>query len=100
MSHMACCTFALAAVFLKVFVAAEAHDRWPHVNALSALSARLAAAESEANATQAAMAHCAAELRAERDALAKTRATVASSEQDVRKGKDALQQAEARRTEL
>lgn len=100
MCRMARCTWPIAAVLLKVFVAGEVRDRWPHVNALSALSARLAAAESEVNATQTAMAHCAAELRAERDALAKTRATVASSEKDVLKGKDELRQAEARRQEL
>jgi hypothetical protein len=98
------CTLATAAVLLKVFASGEGHDkwdvRWPHINALSALDARLVAAEREANATQAAMASCAAELRAERDALAKTRATVSASEQDVLKGKDALQQAEARRTQL
>lgn len=101
MGRISCCLWAIA-IFssLKVLVASEVHDRWPHVNALSALSARLEAAESEVNATQAAMTYCVAELRAERDAFAKTRATVSSSEKDVLKGKDALQHAQARRAEL
>lgn len=97
-------TWAIAALFLKVCVCREAHgkwvDRWPHVNAFSELSARLAAAQREVNATEAAMARCAKELKAERDALAKTRSTVSSSEKDVLKGKNALQEAEVRRTEL
>jgi hypothetical protein len=94
------CAWPIVVFILNVLVAAEVEDRWPHANALSALSARLAAAESEVNATELAMAHCAAELRAERDALAKTRSTVAASEQDVLKGKNALQEAEARRIAL
>lgn len=95
----------LALVLLRALALAAGSDGLhlngrPHVKALPALSVQLLAAEREANATEAEIAHCAAELKAERAALERTRQLVGKAEKDVAKGKDKLRRAEARRVQL